>query len=87
MTLPNYDNITDAELGILSHDRPSTFIQWKGTDVCVDVYCGCGEQFHVDGFFAYVVQCPHCGAFYHMSTRVKLTQIAEPDHGMVIVGA
>lgn len=39
---------------------PHAFVQWKGTNVCMDFYCECGAHCHFDGYFAYVVQCPHC---------------------------
>lgn len=42
--------------------RP-TFIQWKGTDVCIDLYCPkCGRHNHFDGFFAHYVRCAGCRA-------------------------
>lgn len=40
--------------------QPSAYVQWKGTDVCMDFHCECGAFCHFDGDFAYVVQCPHC---------------------------
>lgn len=50
-------------------DEPAgthAFVQWKGTDVCMDFYCDCGEQSHFDGYFAYVVTCPACGQEWEM---------------------
>ena len=47
-------------------DGPQAFIQWKGTDVCLDLQCTCGEHWHFDGDFAYVLQCPTCGAKWEM---------------------
>ena len=32
-----------------------TFIQWKGTDVCMDFHCKCGAHLHIDGMFVYKV--------------------------------
>ena len=61
---------TDAEM----------FIQWKGTDVCVDFYCPCGEMGHFDGMFAYYLRCPGCGSVYEMGTQVKARKLeAELD--------
>lgn len=54
------------------------FIQWKGTDVCLDVHCACGHHGHFDGDFAYFVQCPACGAVYELGTQVKL--VKTDDH-------
>lgn len=39
-------------------DDWTTFIQWKGTDVCMDWYCpNCGKHNHEDRDFMYEVQC------------------------------
>lgn len=56
-------------------DRPCAFIQWKGTDVCADYYCVCGEQFHLDVDFAYAVQCHHCGRRYEVSAMIELREM------------
>ena len=36
------------------------FLQYKGTDICLDFYCTCGAQGHFDGFFAHRLKCPKC---------------------------
>jgi hypothetical protein len=46
------------------------FVQWKGTDLCMDFQCECGESMHFDGYFAYVVQCPHCLVEWEMPAFV-----------------
>lgn len=46
--------------------KPHAFIQWKGTDVCMDFYCECDAHCHFDGGFAYTVKCPHCGTVWQM---------------------
>jgi hypothetical protein len=56
----NYDDET----------RPRAFIQWKGTDVCMDFHCECGAHCHFDGYFAYTVRCPHCAAVWEMPHTV-----------------
>ena len=55
--------------------EPHAFIQWKGTDVCMDCYCVCGEQFHIDAGFAYAVQCRHCGKRFEMSAMIEMREI------------
>ena len=45
---------------------PHAFVQWKGTDVCMDFHCDCGAHCHFDGYFAYVVECPHCHSQWQM---------------------
>lgn len=42
------------------------FIQYKGTDICMDFYCECGKHLHFDGYFAYFIQCGYCGETYEM---------------------
>lgn len=53
---------------------PRAFIQWKGTDVCMDCRCLCGETFHIDGYFAYAVRCEHCAREYEMSVYVAMRE-------------
>ncbi len=60
--------------------RPCGLIQWKGTDVCVDIYCKCGKQMHFDGDFMYYVKCPHCNQVYECGGWIKLHPIDyEPE--------
>ena len=47
-----------------------TFIQWKGTDVCMDLHCPCGADGHVDASFAYFVRCPDCDTVYELGAQV-----------------
>ena len=56
-------------------DTSHGWIQWKGTDVCMDVYCECGAQFHIDHDFAYYVKCCACGTIYEVGGHVKLYKI------------
>lgn len=46
--------------------EPHVFIQYKGTDICLDFNCECGAQPHFDGYFADVLKCPKCGAEWEM---------------------
>ena len=55
------------------------FIQWKGTEVCIDIRCPCGETSHFDGGFAYYLRCPSCGAIYEMGTQVKMRRLASDE--------
>jgi len=47
-------------------------IQWKGTDVCIDLHCECGHHGHFDGEFFYYFECPACKAKYAVGCCVKL---------------
>ena len=58
-------------------DRPEPeangWIQWKGTDVCMDVRCSCGETGHICGVeFCYFVECPSCHTVYAVNQTVEL---------------
>ena len=55
--------------------QPHGRIQWKGTDVCMDVYCRCGVISHVDAEFAYHVRCPGCGVVYFCNGHIELIEL------------
>ena len=46
------------------------FIQWKGTEVCMDFSCACGESYHIDADFTYFLHCRKCDSTYEMGTQV-----------------
>lgn len=57
------------------------WIQWQGTDVCMDVHCQCGHHGHVHGDFVFYIKCPKCGQSYELGGNVKLYPIAfEPEN-------
>lgn len=65
----------------------TTYIQWKGTDLCMDMYCpNCGKHSHFDGFNAYVVKCPHCGGYFQMAEEIKITPLGKrrPENKLVL---
>jgi hypothetical protein len=64
--------------------RPDAFIQWKGTDACLDLYCICGEQFHFDGMFAYELTCGNCGQTYELPNTLRIYPV-EPSRGLKLV--
>lgn len=55
-----------------SSKEPHGWIQWKGTNVCMDVHCSCGVMSHVDAEFAYFVRCPVCKQVFEVDGTVKL---------------
>lgn len=57
---------------------PNVFIQWKGTDACLDLHCVCGVHGHFDGMFAYYLRCNACGRTYRMPHTLVLTE--SPDN-------
>lgn len=58
---------------------PHAFIQWKGTDVCMDVRCACGDGFHIDGDFAHFVRCHHCNRVYQMDWHIRMEECDPAD--------
>jgi hypothetical protein len=58
---------------------PCAFIQWKGTEVCMDFYCECGTQHHIDAMFVYGVKCHECGAIYEMPAFVIPRKVEKFD--------
>lgn len=61
------------------------FIQWKGTEVCLDFWCPCGVACHLDDDFAYNVQCPECGSVFEMGTQVIAKRVPDGDTGGAII--
>lgn len=67
---------------------PHGWVQWKGTDVCMDIHCKCGELSHVDAEFAYYVKCSSCGTVYMCNGHTELIELEdEPDYCVVIAEA
>jgi hypothetical protein len=67
--------------------KPSTFVQWKGTDLCMDLNCECGCHSHTDSYFGYHAECPSCHAVYEMPTDLALVRVASaPRPGRIVVG-
>lgn len=66
--------------GYNDNDDPHAFIQWKGTDVCMDFYCECGAHGHFDGYFAYTVKCQHCGTKWQMPHNLYPRKVDEKTY-------
>lgn len=68
---------------VYSHDNPGDgahgWIQWKGTDVCIDLHCACGSHGHCDGYGVYAVRCTDCGRKYVVGQNVKLIELDTPE--------
>lgn len=58
---------------------PHGWIQWKGTSVCMDVHCECGELSHIDSDFAYNVCCGACGRAYMVNGHVELVLLTADE--------
>jgi hypothetical protein len=60
----------------ITHD-PHGAIQWKGTEISMDVHCDCGNVSHISGNFVYFLKCPVCGTVYELNGFIQL--IRRPD--------
>ena len=57
--------------------NPSAWLQWKGTDVCMDVHCKCGYHSHFDDSFTYHIECPKCRTVYFCNGHIELIEVLE----------
>jgi hypothetical protein len=58
---------------------PSAYIQWKGTDVCCDITCVCGEVFHFDGYFMSSIRCPSCCVILESPAHITMRVTNDTD--------
>jgi hypothetical protein len=61
-------------------DAPHVFIQWKGTDACLDFQCECGAGGHFDGDFAYTLKCGECGQVWEMPQILLIKKVDNKTH-------
>lgn len=59
------------------------WIQWKGTDVCIDLHCKCGFHGHFDGDFLYYWRCPKCNRVYATGQNIKLIELNDEQKEFV----
>jgi len=62
-------------------DKPHGWVQWKGTNVCMDFHCDCGAVGHVDGLFAYHIKCGACGKVWEVDGHVFLREPGDDYSG------
>lgn len=75
-TVKNFKEAND----LFCSESRKTFIQWKGTDLCMDFYCECGEHNHYDGYFAYTIICSSCNQVYALEPSVNIIKLSENDN-------
>lgn len=62
----------DQDKSVAEPGEGSGWIQWKGTDVCMDVHCRCGAHGHLDASFTYFYRCVACGVTFAIGQTVRL---------------
>ena len=67
----------------IQHNPPSAWIQWQGTQVCMDIQCACGRMSHVDAEFCFHVKCPSCGATYECDPHITLHKLDFEPEGTI----
>ena len=65
-------------------DTPQGKIQWKGTNVCMDVWCACGTHSHIDAYYAHMFRCWRCGKTYFVSPYVNLYEVPFYVSGLTV---
>jgi len=66
-------------------NKPHGWIQWKGTNVCMDVHCKCGYHSHIDVDFAYAVECPNCQTIYMTNGHIELIEVLDSGDTKVVM--
>lgn len=73
------ERFRDAVIADGRDGRPDAFVQWKGTDLCMDFVCVCGVTSHVDGYFCYAVQCANCDRRFRLAPTVLVDEVPAGD--------
>ena len=77
------DNFSQFYDQVYKRDNPkgssSGWIQWKGTEICIDLHCICGSSYHFDGEFFYFYRCKNCKRVYAVGQHIKLIELSEEE--------
>ncbi len=74
-----FEKTQDSKVTALVKQGAHGWIQWKGTAVCMDVHCTCGEHTHIDDEFAYFVRCGACGKTWQCNPNIELIEASVQD--------
>ena len=58
----------------------NVYIQWKGTEACLDFHCECGHYTHFDTTFTNSLLCSACGAHWDLKSQVGVTRAPDLPH-------
>jgi len=57
-----------------------SFLQHKGSALCIDLYCECGNHYHYDGDFLYNWKCNKCGSIYASGDILEMYKVPKIHH-------
>jgi hypothetical protein len=82
------NDLTTRTLAVdeLPPNTPHAWIQWKGTEVCMDMHCTCGASDHIDADFAYFYRCSGCRKVYSVGANVRLHELTAEEVALVESG-
>lgn len=69
-----YKSLGKTPINLLLNNKPHGWIQFKGTNLCMDVHCKCGAHTHIDGDFLYFIKCSECGVVYELNGHIELIE-------------
>lgn len=52
-------------------------MQWKGSDIYLDLHCDCGHTSNIKGDAVFFVKCPACNTIFELNGFIQL--IKRPD--------
>ncbi len=59
--------------------RPNTYVQWQGSDLCLDFNCPCGNWGHLDVGFLFALRCASCGRSWRIAPALLVSELKEGD--------
>ena len=77
----HYSRVYGRDMDI---EGSSGWIQWKGTEVCMDLRCECGLLGHFDGEFFYHYECRGCGRKFAVGQNIKLIELGQDEVKYVV---
>lgn len=69
-----YKSLNKEFVNFSLRSDPYGWVQFKGTELCMDVHCSCGELTHIDGMFLYFIKCGSCGRIYELNGHIQLIE-------------
>lgn len=80
------DNAEAWKIQDVQKGKPHGWLQWKGTNVCMDMHCKCGHHSHIDADFTYSVKCPECSTVYMCNGHIEFIELEEEPDSCVVTG-